>query len=416
MQKQFITCPKCGTEIDVNAVLYQDTTRKLESEYAEKNLKARNDLEARLAEIEKSKNELAARESGLNDKIAAGVSEGLKAGKKKLESELRGEIEKENSDTVKSLQEELTRKTEQIKELNQAKIDIERLRREKEEIDSEISLAKEKELNEKLAAERERISKQLHDENYLKEEEYKKKINDLTAQAAELQRKAEQGSVQMQGEIQELVIENELRAIYPLDTIGEVKKGQSGADILQTVISNTGDCCGKIYYESKRTKVFNQEWIKKLKDDNLQINADALVIITETLPDNNIFSFKDGVYIVSFKEFKTVSMFIRNFLIKIAENNISNANKGTKEEMLYNYLTSNEFKANFESITANFMALKDSLYKEKLRSEKVFKERDKQIDSILTNMVGFHGSIKGIAGASISDVLLIKESGENLIE
>jgi hypothetical protein len=416
MQKQFITCPKCGTEIDVNAVLYQDITRKLESEYAEKNLKARNDLEARLAEIEKSKNELAARESGLNDKIAAGVSEGLKAGKKKLESELRGEIEKENSDTVKSLQEELTRKTEQIKELNQAKIDIERLKREKEEIASEISLAKEKELNEKLAAERERISKQLHDENYLKEEEYKKKINDLTAQAAELQRKAEQGSVQMQGEIQELVIENELRAIYPLDTIGEVKKGQSGADILQTVISNTGDCCGKIYYESKRTKVFNQEWIKKLKDDNLQINADALVIITETLPDNNIFSFKDGVYIVSFKEFKTVSMFIRNFLIKIAENNISNANKGTKEEMLYNYLTSNEFKANFESITANFMALKDSLYKEKLRSEKVFKERDKQIDSILTNMVGFHGSIKGIAGASISDVLLIKESGENLIE
>ena len=415
MQKQFITCPKCGTEIDVNAVLYQDITRKLESEYAEKNLKARNDLEARLAEIEKSKNELAARESGLNDKIAAGVSEGLKAGKKKLESELRGEIEKENSDTVKSLQEELTRKTEQIKELNQVKAEIEKLKREKAEVVSEITLAKEKELNEKLAAERERISKQLHDENQLKDKEKEKTISDLNAQIAELKRRAEQGSMQLQGEIQELVIEQELRTTYPLDKIEEIKKGASGADMLQTVIANNGAECGKIYYESKRTKSFNQEWIKKLKDDNLSVGADALVIITETLPNGNIFSYMDGVYVVSFKEFKAVAAFIRNFLLKIAENNVSNANRGTKAELLYDYLTSNEFKANFEAIVNNFKDLKNSLYKEKLRAEKVFKERDKQIDTILTNMVGFHGSIKGIAGAQIADVALL-EDDKNLLE
>ena len=222
--------------------------------------------------------------------------------------------------------------------------------------------------------------------------------------------------MQLQGEVQELVIENELRAIYPLDTIEEIRKGVSGADILQTVISNAGSQCGKIYYESKRTKAFNQEWIKKLKDDNLQVGADALVLITETLPNGNIFSFMDGVYVVSFKEFKAVTAFIRNFLLKIAENNVSNANRGTKEEMLYNYLTSNEFKSQFEAITTNFVALKDSLYKEKLRTEKIFREREKQIDVILTNMVGFHGSIKGIAGASVSDFLLIEESGGNLIE
>lgn len=416
MEKQVIVCPQCGTEIDVNEVLYQNISKELERKYIEKNNLSQKEYEQKLAELKKSEENIKKQAQDLKEKIDSEVSEKLKSERLNLENDLRTKIEEEKSQAFKSLQEELNKKSEQIKELNQAKINIERLKREKSEVASEITLAKEKELNEKLSLEREKISKQLHDENYLKEEEYKKKISDLTAQATELKRQAEQGSVQMQGEIQELVIENELRAIYPLDTIGEVKKGQSGADILQTVISNAGNCCGKIYYESKRTKAFNQEWIKKLKDDNLQINADALVIITETLPDNNIFSFKDGVYIVSFKEFKTVSMFIRNFLIKIAENNISNANKGTKEEMLYNYLTSNEFKANFEAITTNFMALKDSLYKEKLRSEKVFKERDKQIDSILTNMVGFHGSIKGIAGASISDVLLIEDSEANLIE
>lgn len=416
MEKQVITCPKCGTEIDVNAVLYQNISKELERKYAEESGKKQKELELKFSELEKNKAELKRQEEDLSNKIDSGVSERLKLEKSKLESEIKEKIEQENAGAFKSLQDELNKKTEQIKELNQAKADIERLKREKEEIESKISLAKEKELNEKLAQEREKISKQLHDENYLKEEEYKKKIKDLTDQATELKRQAEQGSMQLQGEIQELVIEQELRNLYPLDEIGEVKKGVSGADILQTVISNTGSQCGKIYYESKRTKAFNAEWIKKLKDDNLQVGADALVIITEAMPNGNAYSYIDGVYIVSFKEFKAISAFIRNFLLKIAENNVSNANRGTKAEMLYNYLTSNEFKANFEAIVNNFKDLKDSLYKEKLRTEKVFKEREKQIDTILTNMVGFHGSIKGIAGAQVLDIEIIEDSQKQLTE
>lgn len=416
MEKQVIVCPQCGTEIDVNEVLYKNISKELERKYIEKNNLSQKEYEQKLSELKKSEESIKKQAAELNEKIDAGVSAKLKMEKSKLESELRLEIKAESDGAIKSLQDDLNRKSEQVKELNQAKVEIERLKREKEEVISEVSITKEKELTERLAQEREKISKQMHDENQLKDEENKKTIGDLTTQIAELKRRAEQGSMQLQGEVQELVIENELRAIYPLDTIEEIRKGVSGADILQTVISNTGECCGKIYYESKRTKAFNQEWIKKFKDDNLQICADALVLITETLPNGNIFSFMDGVYVVSFKEFKAVTAFIRNFLLKIAENNVSNANRGTKEEMLYNYLTSNEFKSQFEAITTNFVALKDSLYKEKLRTEKIFREREKQIDVILTNMVGFHGSIKGIAGASVSDFLLIEESGGNLIE
>ncbi len=416
MGKQVITCPKCGTEIDVNAVLYQNIQKELEQKYIEKTNISQKEYENKFHELKKYEENIKKQSEDLKEKIDSEVYEKLKTEGLKLENSLRKKLEEENSQAFNTLHEELNKKTEQIKELNQAKIEIERLKREKKEIVSEISLAKEKEYTEALALERENISKRLYEENHLKEEEYKKKINDLTAQAVELKRKAEQGSMQLQGEIQELVIENELKAIYPLDNIEEVKKGVSGADILQTVISNSGESCGKIYYESKRTKEFNASWIKKLKDDNIQINADALVIVTEALPENNLFSFKDGVYIVSFKEFKAVSMFIRNFLMKIAENKISEANKGTKQEMLYLYLTSNEFKSQFEAITTNFLALKNSLYKEKLRTEKVFKERDKQIDVILQNMIGFHGSIKGIAGASVSDVLLVEDDNTNLIE
>ncbi|MHB1696576.1 MAG: DUF2130 domain-containing protein [bacterium] len=500
MENQVIACPKCGTEIDVNAVLYQNINKELEQKYIEKNNLSQKEYEQKLADLKKSEESFKKQAEELDSKINAGVSAQLKTEKAKIEQNVRKQLQDETSGELKSLQDELKRKSDQLKEFNQAKADIERLKREKDEIVSEITLAKEKEFNDKLKQERdkiskqyqddnqlkeenlrkklteensgelkmlkddlarkseqvkelnqtkadieklkrekdemasemnlakekeineilkiekEKLSKQYQDENYLKIEEYRKTIDDLTKQIADVKRQAEQGSVQMQGEIQELVIENELKSIYPLDTIEEIKKGQSGADILQTVFSNSGHCCGKIYYESKRTKEFNQNWIKKLKDDNLQINADALVIITETLPDNNIFSFRDGVYIVSFREFKAISVFIRNFLLRMAENNVANANKGTKEALLYAYLTSNEFKAQFEAIVGNFKDLKDSLYKEKLRSEKVFRERDKQIDSILTNMAGFHGSIKGIAGAQVADVMLLEDEKTELIE
>ncbi|MHB1692610.1 MAG: DUF2130 domain-containing protein [bacterium] len=416
MEKQVITCPKCGTEIDVNAVLYQNINKELEQKYIEKNNLSQKDYEKKLADLKKSEESLKRQAQELDDKINAGVSAQLKTEKAKIEQNVRKQLQDETSGELKTLRDEIARKSEQVKELNQTKAEIEKLKREKDEIVSEITLAKEKEYSGMLAQEREKIAKQYYDANRLELEESKKIIDDLTKQIAEVKRQAEQGSVQMQGEIQELVIESELKSIYPLDTIEEIKKGQSGADILQTVFSNSGHCCGKIYYESKRTKEFNQNWIKKLKDDNLQINADALVIITETLPDNNIFSFKDGVYIVSFREFKAISVFIRNFLLRMAENNVANANKGTKEALLYAYLTSNEFKAQFEAIVGNFKDLKDSLYKEKLRSEKVFRERDKQIDSILTNMISFHGSIKGIAGAQVADVILLEDEKMELIE
>lgn len=375
-----ISCPKCGEIIDVNAIIY----KKISSEFD--------------AALEKEKSELYKKMNfDLNLKL------------KESETKIKETLKKENSDMIQSLQNELNEKTGKIKELNSAKIEIEKLKRENLEIESKISLSKEQEFSKKIQEEKEKISKQIYDNFYLKDRENKKVIDDLTAQINDLKRKAELGSQQLQGEIQEIVIEEELKRLFPLDNIKEVKKGISGADVLQIVISNSGVECGKIYYESKRTKEFNYDWIKKLKDDNLQVSADALVLVSETTPNNKLFSFIDGVYVISFLEFRSISAFIRNFLIKIGIMNINNTNKGTKADLLYNFFTSNEFKNYFDVIINNFKDLKESLYKEKLRTDKIFKEREKQIEGILINMIDLHGAIKGISGKNVPELDIFSE-------
>ena len=375
-----ISCPKCGEIIDVNAIIY----KKISSEFD--------------AALEKEKSELYKKmNSDLNLKL------------KESETKIKETLKKENSDIIQSLQNELNEKTSKIKELNSAKIEIEKLKRENLEIESKISLSKEQEFSKKIQEEKEKISKQIYDNFYLKDRENKKVIDDLTAQINDLKRKAELGSQQLQGEIQEIVIEEELKRLFPLDNIKEVKKGISGADVLQIVMSNSGVECGKIYYESKRTKEFNYDWIKKLKDDNLQVSEDALVLVSETTPNNKLFSFIDGVYIISFLEFRSISAFIRNFLIKIGIMNINNTNKGTKADLLYNFFTSNEFKNYFDVIINNFKDLKESLYKEKLRTDKIFKEREKQIEGILINMIDLHGAIKGISGKNVPELDIFSE-------
>ncbi|NJM94281.1 MAG: DUF2130 domain-containing protein [Cytophagales bacterium] len=111
-----------------------------------------------------------------------------------------------------------------------------------------------------------------------------KQIDDNKKLAEEMKRKAEQGSMQLQGEVQEMALEELLMRSYPFDRVEEVPKGVNGADVIQTVISASQAVCGRIVYESKRTKAFAQEWIEKLKQDQITCRADLAVIVTETLP------------------------------------------------------------------------------------------------------------------------------------
>jgi hypothetical protein len=230
--------------------------------------------------------------------------------------------------------------------------------------------------------------------------EYEKKMADQQKLIEQMKQKAEQGSMQLQGEVQELVLEQLLQAAFPIDKIMPVGKGVRGADCIQIVCNGFGQECGKIIYESKRTKDFSIDWIEKLKADMRSQNADIGVIVTQVFPkDMERFGEKEGIYICHFSEVKSLVSVLRPNILKVAALIKSQENKGEKMNMLYQYLTGNEFYEQWKAIREGFQQLKSNIQKERDMMEKIWKAREKQLEKVLLNAAHIKGSIEGIAGA-----------------
>ena len=211
--------------------------------------------------------------------------------------------------------------------------------------------------------------------------------------------------MQLQGEIQELAIEEILRSNFPHDIVQEIPKGARGADTIQVVMDSHMDDCGKIIYESKRTKTFSNDWIAKLKKDQRSLQADIAVIVTEVLPkDMPRFGVKNGVYICTFQEFKSLVFVLRQILLKSKEVRASQENKTDKMEMLYHFLTSEEFKLQISGIVEGFQGMKEDIDREKRSMQSMWKRREKQLELVISNTVNMHASIKGIAGKAIPTI------------
>jgi len=281
------------------------------------------------------------------------------------------------------------------------------MRKEKELKDKqeELELDLQKKMIQKTAEVEEAAKKKAEEESQMRMKEKDMQIQSFKDQLEILKRKAEQGSMQMQGEAQELVLEELLRSLFPFDVIEEVGKGVRGADVIHTVKDNFGKDCGKIIYESKRTKAFSDAWIDKIKTDLRGQSSDLAIIVTETMPkEMERFGIKDGIWICSFAEIKSVAMILRDSLQKIHAVRISQENKGDKMQMLYDYLTGREFRQQMEAIVEGFTSMQDSLIKEKNVTMKLWKEREKQLDKVLENTIGMYGSVKGIAGSAIAEI------------
>jgi hypothetical protein len=273
--------------------------------------------------------------------------------------------------------------------------------------EAELELTLQRQLIEERGKLQEQLSKEEAEKNNLKEQQFamrtkelEKQIEDQKKLVEEMRRKQEQGSMQLQGEVQELMLEELLQTTFPFDKIEEVGKGVRGADCIQVVRNQFGNESGKIIYESKRTKDFANEWIEKLKSDMRTLGADVAIIVTQTLPkDMDRFGEKDGVYICTFTEVRSVALLLRNALLKIAEAKKSQENKGDKMVMLYDYLISSEFSEQWKAIREGFMSMKLSIQKERDTMEKLWKAREKQLEKVLLNAAHIKGSVEGIAGA-----------------
>jgi hypothetical protein len=216
----------------------------------------------------------------------------------------------------------------------------------------------------------------------------------------------------MQGEVQELAIEEWLAAQFPLDSIGEIKKGARGADCLQIVNTRSRQNCGKIYYESKRTKDFQAGWIEKFKADMRDKGADVGVLVTEAMPSTmDRMGIVDGVWVCSYQEFKGLCAVLRESVIQLSLAISSQENKGDKMHMLYDFLTSNTFRMQIDAIVEGFTTMKSDLESEKRSMQRIWKQRDKQIDKVLINTTDMYGSIKGIAGNAIQSVKALELGG-----
>ncbi|MBM3161009.1 MAG: DUF2130 domain-containing protein [Bacteroidetes bacterium] len=411
---QHINCPKCGTKIDVTDGISQQIEKELKEKYqkelqaemngvAQREQKLKDDLSA-FEEKKRKENEL------FQERLEIAVREK----EKNAEEKWRKKAAEEQEEQFKTLQEELNEKSMQLAEFNKAKAEIERLKREKEEAKTAALVEAERKLNEQLDMERIKIKKAAEDENELKIRELQKKLEDQRNLTEEMKRKQEQGSMQLQGEAQELAIEEFLATQFPLDTIEEIKKGARGGDCIQLVNTRELQQCGKIYYESKRTKDFQPSWIEKFKADMREKGANLGVLVTEVMPNGmERMGMKDGVYICTFEEFKALAGILRESLIQISQALGSQVNKGDKMVMLYDFLTSTNFRMQIEAIVEGFSSMKSALESEKRSMHRIWKEREKQLEKVIYNTIDMHASIRGIAGSAVQSVKALELSEDH---
>ena len=405
-----IKCPNCAHEFPLEEAVSEEYRKELRQQMMV--YKKEKEAEVERKEQEWQKQIL---------KREAEFFHQLQAEKSKMQQELgetlRKSIAADFENKMRLLEQNNLDHQEKLKQARQKELDFMKKEREFRDKEEEMELS----LQIKLGEERERIAgeirkiegqkNQMKDtEHQLEVRELKKQLEDTKKLADDMRRKAEQSSSQLHGEVQELLLEELLCGCFPFDSIREVPKGKKGADCILIVRNRTGAECGKILFESKRTTTWGKEWIEKVKHDALNSKADVAVLVSQTLPDKmqDKFEFRDGVWICSFENVKLLTASIREGMINIYNLNRSQEGKGDKMQMLYDFMTSQEFANKWKNIRDVFKNMHLSIFKEKEIMEKLWKNREKQLERALLNSDHIMGSIEGIAGKNTIDLGLLE--------
>jgi len=413
--EQKIKCPKCGESISIDAVLTHQIEEKikgdLEAEHKTKELEINN----KLARLKKKELEIEKDRKSIDTLVSEKVLE--KVANEKMEiirvSKLQAAKEKEGE--LKILEEQIEEKDKKLSEANTEalKLRVERQRLETEKQEFELKI--QRQLDEERKKIEEDAGKKAAEVEQYKIAQLEKKISDANKANEELRRKLEQGSQQTQGEVLELELEELLRAEFPFDEITGVRKGVNGADIIQKVSDKLGRSCGQVIWEAKYTKNWNENFVQKLKDDQRNAKAEIAVIVSAILPDDvKTFKFRDGVWICDIKLAIALATALRVSLEAINREKTMAEGKDAKMEIIYGYLTGVEFRQRVEAIVEAFSNMKNGLDKERLAYQKIWSEREKQIQKVINNTVGLYGDLSGLAPLQQIKMLEIGEE-EKLI-
>jgi hypothetical protein len=398
-----IKCPKCTYEFPLESAVFDEYKKELRAQMILYKKQKEEEVSRKEAEWKQLQQK---REAELQQKLEEDIRKTIIAD---FENKFRL-LEQNNQDNEEKLRQARVKELEFLQKEQSLK---------NKEAEIEITVQK------LLQGEREKLSEDLRkieeQKTANRETEYQLKIKELERQlevqknmAEEMRRKADQGSMKLQGAAQELALMEILAGTFPFDEITEVPVGVRGADCIQIVRNSFGQECGKIIYESKRTSAFANDWIEKLKADMRNQGAEIAVLVTKMMPrEMDCFGIKDGVWVCSFSEVKALAAVLREGIIKVFNAAKSQENRGDKMHLLYDYLISNEFAEQWKAIREGFISMKLSIQRERDAMEKLWKAREKQLEKVLLNAAQIRGSIEGISGLETLDLNLL-ENGEEI--
>ena len=410
-----VKCPNCRHEFALEEAVSEQYKKDLREQMIAFTQKKEDEFRRKTQELTK---QLMDQEELFQKKL----TEEKKLIQQTLEESLRKTIHTDFENRLTLLQQSNEEQQEKLKLARLKELEFlqkEQFLKNKEE-EMEVSLQR------KLQDERIKISEEIRrieeHKNQTREVDFQLRLKELEKQledqkklAEEMKRRADQGSMQLQGEVQELALEKLLQAAFPFDLVEPIGKGVRGADCTLTVRNATGQECGKIIYESKRTKNFEADWVDKLKTDMRHQGAQVAILVTRVMPkDMNCFGEKNGVWICDFTEVKALTEVLRDGVIRIFQASQNQQNKGDKMQLLYDYLTSNEFSEQWKAIREGFSSMKMSIQRERDMMEKLWKSREKQLEKVLLNAAHIKGSMEGISGQDTFNMNLLDDMDEIL--
>ncbi len=408
MSEPTVTCPHCKTEIKLTESLAAPLLASVRRDYEQR-------LTQKDAEVARREQLLQQRETALQktkDNLDEQISQRLQQERgrialeegKKAKLAMGGDLEQKIRE-ISELQEILKARDAKLAEAQKAQAEVTRKQRELEDAKRELDLTVVRRVQAELDAACEKAKKDAEEELKLKVMEKDQTITAMQRQIEDLKRRAEQGSQQLQGEVQELELEALLSAKFPRDSIQPVPKGEFGGDVLQRVTGPLGQSCGAILWESKRTKNWSDGWLPKLREDQRAAKAEIAVIISQALPKEvETFGFVDGVWVAHPKVALPVAMSLRQTLIEVAGARQASEGQQTKMEMVYQYLTGPRFRQRVEAIIEAFSSMKKDLDAEKKVITRQWAKREEQIDRVMQATVGMYGDFQGIAGRTLQEI------------
>lgn len=412
MTEPTIICPNCKTEIKLTeslaAPLIESTRQQFEQRLAQKD----SEISQREQAMRDREKQLAEEKRKLDDQVANQVAEQLKAERARVIAEESRKAKQASAAELESkarelaeLHEVLKSRDEKLAQAQQAQAELIKKQRELDDAKRELELTVAKRVQDGLTEARQLARKEAEDEQKLKVLEKEQTIAAMQKQIEDLKRRAEQGSQQLQGEVQELELENLLRLKFPFDAIEPVPKGEFGGDVLHRVIGSGGQIGGTLLWEFKRTKNWSDAWLVKLRDDQRAAKAEVAVIVSHTLPKGvETFELIEGVWVTHPRAALPVAMILRQSLLEIALARQSSEGQQSKTEMVYQYLTGPRFRQRVEAIVEAFSTMQEDLDKERKAIMKQWAKREEQIERVMQATVGMYGDLQGIAGKSLQEI------------